>query len=39
VAAPAAVEPQATAPAPTHYYQLTHDYLVPSLRTWLTRKQ
>jgi serine/threonine protein kinase/formylglycine-generating enzyme required for sulfatase activity len=21
------------------YYQLTHDYLVPSLRTWLTRKQ
>lgn len=22
-----------------HYYQLTHDYLVPSLRDWLTRKQ
>ncbi|MHC4878282.1 MAG: SUMF1/EgtB/PvdO family nonheme iron enzyme, partial [Planctomycetota bacterium] len=21
------------------YFQLTHDYLVPSLRTWLTRKQ
>jgi eukaryotic-like serine/threonine-protein kinase len=21
------------------YYQLTHDYLVPSLRAWLTRKQ
>jgi eukaryotic-like serine/threonine-protein kinase len=21
------------------YYQLTHDYLVPALRTWLTRKQ
>ena len=21
------------------YYQLTHDYLVPSLREWLTRKQ
>ena len=21
------------------YYQLTHDYLVPSLRSWLTRKQ
>jgi formylglycine-generating enzyme required for sulfatase activity len=21
------------------FYQLTHDYLVPSLRTWLTRKQ
>src|SRR5262249_30248194 len=29
--------------APTHvygrYYQLTHDYLVHSLRDWLTRKQ
>jgi serine/threonine protein kinase/formylglycine-generating enzyme required for sulfatase activity len=24
---------------PTRYYQLTHDYLVPSLRDWLTRKQ
>jgi serine/threonine protein kinase/formylglycine-generating enzyme required for sulfatase activity len=24
---------------PTGYYQLTHDYLVPSLRAWLTRKQ
>ena len=23
----------------TQYYQLTHDYLVPSLREWLTRKQ
>jgi formylglycine-generating enzyme required for sulfatase activity len=23
----------------TRYYQLTHDYLVPSLRQWLTRKQ
>jgi formylglycine-generating enzyme required for sulfatase activity len=22
-----------------HYYQLTHDYLVPSLRDWLTRKR
>ena len=22
-----------------HYYQLTHDYLVPALRDWLTRKQ
>lgn len=22
-----------------HYYQLTHDYLVPSLRQWLTSKQ
>ncbi len=27
------------APPPTRYYQLTHDYLVPSLRDWLTRKQ
>ncbi len=23
----------------TRYYQLTHDYMVPSLRQWLTRKQ
>src|SRR5262249_61133285 len=29
------------APLPTSgkYYQLSHDYLVPSLREWLTRKQ
>jgi serine/threonine protein kinase len=26
-------------PATAQYYQLTHDYLVPSLRGWLTRKQ
>ena len=27
-------------PSPsTRFYQLTHDYLVPSLRDWLTRKQ
>jgi serine/threonine protein kinase/formylglycine-generating enzyme required for sulfatase activity len=26
-------------PLSTRYYQLTHDYLVPSLRDWLTRKQ
>ena len=26
-------------PAGGHYYQLTHDYLVHSLRDWLTRKQ
>jgi serine/threonine protein kinase/formylglycine-generating enzyme required for sulfatase activity len=26
-------------PLPRRYYQLTHDYLVPSLREWLTRKQ
>lgn len=25
--------------SPQKYYQLTHDYLVPSLRGWLTRKQ
>ncbi len=23
----------------THYYQLTHDYLVPALRQWLTARQ
>jgi formylglycine-generating enzyme required for sulfatase activity len=28
-----------TLPAGGKYYQLTHDYLVPSLREWLTRKQ
>jgi formylglycine-generating enzyme required for sulfatase activity len=26
-------------PLSEKYYQLTHDYLVPSLRDWLTRKQ
>jgi len=26
-------------PEPAKYYQLTHDYLVPSLREWLTRKK
>lgn len=26
-------------PAGQHCYQLTHDYLVPALRDWLTRKQ
>jgi serine/threonine protein kinase/formylglycine-generating enzyme required for sulfatase activity len=25
--------------SPTRYYQLAHDYLVPSLRDWLTRKK
>src|SRR5262249_37093946 len=25
--------------SPGRFYQLTHDYLVPSLRDWLTRKQ
>jgi formylglycine-generating enzyme required for sulfatase activity len=28
-----------TLSANARYYQLTHDYLVPSLREWLTRKQ
>jgi serine/threonine protein kinase/formylglycine-generating enzyme required for sulfatase activity len=28
-----------TARAGARFYQLTHDYLVPSLRDWLTRKQ
>jgi eukaryotic-like serine/threonine-protein kinase len=28
-----------TLPAGAKYFQLTHDYLVPSLREWLTRKQ
>jgi serine/threonine protein kinase/formylglycine-generating enzyme required for sulfatase activity len=28
-----------TLQAGAQYYQLTHDYLVPSLRDWLTRKQ
>jgi serine/threonine protein kinase/formylglycine-generating enzyme required for sulfatase activity len=34
-------EEDAPSPAPVgqRYYQLTHDYLVPSLRDWLTRKQ
>lgn len=30
--------PQASLPS-SRFYQLTHDYLVPSLRDWLTRKQ
>jgi len=29
----------ATAVTPGRYFQLTHDFLVPSLRDWLTRKQ
>ncbi len=35
------VHPSLARPAneDTRYYQLTHDYLVPSLRDWLTRKQ
>lgn len=30
---------QSDDPTGAEYYQLTHDYLVPSLRDWLTRKQ
>jgi serine/threonine protein kinase/formylglycine-generating enzyme required for sulfatase activity len=33
------VEGEDNSPPATRYYQLTHDYLVPSLRDWLTRKQ
>ncbi|MEO2031097.1 MAG: serine/threonine protein kinase, partial [Planctomycetaceae bacterium] len=40
---PEGVEPENDSVLPTEagkkYYQLTHDYLVPSLRRWLTRKQ
>jgi serine/threonine protein kinase len=32
-------EPLAATEGSDRYYQLTHDYLVPSLRDWLTRKQ
>jgi formylglycine-generating enzyme required for sulfatase activity len=32
-------DPQATGAAGERHYQLTHDYLVPALRDWLTRKQ
>jgi formylglycine-generating enzyme required for sulfatase activity len=34
-------EPDSTSPwsSEARYYQLTHDFLVPSLRDWLTRKQ
>jgi formylglycine-generating enzyme required for sulfatase activity len=31
--------PSTRHPPATRFYQLTHDYLVPSLRDWLTRKQ
>ncbi|MFN7734053.1 MAG: serine/threonine protein kinase, partial [Pirellula sp.] len=37
---PEGQETQARTGAPSYrYFQLTHDYLVPSLREWLTRKQ
>jgi formylglycine-generating enzyme required for sulfatase activity len=32
-------DPPARSASEGRYYQLTHDYLVPSLREWLTRKQ
>ncbi len=31
--------PAPATPNPPRFYQLTHDYLVPSLRDWLTQKQ
>ena len=31
--------PRAGLKVSDQYYQLSHDYLVPSLRDWLTRKQ
>jgi serine/threonine protein kinase/formylglycine-generating enzyme required for sulfatase activity len=37
---PESSSPTTHHPSPTtRYYQLTHDYLVPALREWLTRKQ
>src|SRR5205807_563534 len=39
---PEEVDGESSSQRPTtggKYYQLTHDYLVPSLRDWLTRKQ
>jgi formylglycine-generating enzyme required for sulfatase activity len=38
-AAAATTADAATEGVPDRCYQLTHDYLVPSLRAWLTRKQ
>ncbi len=37
--APDRTAPHSSRPPATRHYQLTHDYLVPSLREWLTRKQ
>lgn len=34
-----AIEPEAASDSSVKYYQLTHDYLIRSLRDWLTRKQ
>ena len=35
----AEADSESSVPAGQQFYQLTHDYLVPSLRDWLTRKQ
>jgi len=37
--APEGRDSQSKSDLQSQYYQLTHDYLVPSLRDWLTRKQ
>jgi serine/threonine protein kinase/formylglycine-generating enzyme required for sulfatase activity len=34
-----AADPRPPDAAPARYYQLTHDFLVPAVREWLTRKQ
>ena len=36
---PQRLEAETTSDPASRYFQLTHDYLVPSLREWLTRKQ
>ncbi len=36
---PAGFESDSNSDPDSKYFQLTHDYLVPSLREWLTRKQ
>ena len=36
---PAGFQSDSDSDPDSKYYQLTHDYLVPSLREWLTRKQ
>jgi hypothetical protein len=38
-ASPASPSSSLSSPSSSTGYQLTHDYLVPSLRAWLTRKQ
>ena len=36
---PEGVQTESSIDPGSKFYQLTHDYLVPSLQTWLTRKQ